>query len=116
MSLLSRFFGTYFDAPYNGEGMASFFSYMSKADFATMKNILSEDSQQIINKRTKKAITINYETLRSSEEVVIANFLYLNKIDYIYENPYPYSFPNSHRAYTPDFTITQRRRIITKRM
>jgi len=100
-------FGTYFDAPYNGEDMASFFSYMSKADFATMKNILSEDSQQIINKRTKKAITINYETLRSSEEVVIANFLYLNKIDYIYENPYPYSFPNSHRAYTPDFTITQ---------
>ena len=100
-------FGTYFDAPYTGEDMASFFSYMSKADFATMKNILSEDSQQIINKRTKKAITINYETLRSSEEVVIANFLYLNKIDYIYENPYPYSFPNSHRAYTPDFTITQ---------
>ena len=100
-------FGTYFDAPYTGEDMASFFSYMSKADFATMKNILSEDSQQIINKRTKKAITINYETLRSSEEVTIANFLYLNKIDYIYENPYPYSFPNSHRAYTPDFTITQ---------
>ena len=100
-------FGTYFDAPYTGEDMASFFSYMSKADFATMKNILSEDSQQIIDKRTKKAITINYETLRSSEEVVIANFLYLNKIDYIYENPYPYSFPNSHRPYTPDFTITQ---------
>lgn len=100
-------FGTCFDAPYNGEDMASFFSYMSNADFATMKNILSEDSQQIINKRTKKAITINYETLRSSEEVIIANFLYLNKIDYIYENPYPYSFPNSHRAYTPDFTINQ---------
>lgn len=100
-------FGTYFDAPYNGEDMASFFSYMSKSDFATMKNILSEDCQQIIDKRTKKAITINYETLRSSEEVVIANFLYLNKIDYLYENPYPYNFPNSHRVYTPDFTITQ---------
>ena len=105
-------FGTYFDAPYTGEDMASFFSYMSKSDFATMKNILSEDSQQIINKRTKKAITINYETLRSSEEVVIANFLYLNKVDYLYENPYPYSFPNSHRAYTPDFTITQNGRTV----
>ena len=31
-------FGTYFDAPYTGEDMASFFSYMSKSDFATMKN------------------------------------------------------------------------------
>ena len=100
-------FGTYFDAPFDGDDLASFFSYMSKSDFATMKNILSEDSQQIINKRTKKAITINYETLRSSEEVAIANFLYLNKIDYLYENPYPYSFSDSHRAYTPDFTITQ---------
>ena len=105
-------FGTYFDAPYTGEDMATFFSYISKSDFATMRNILSEDSQQIISKRTKKAITINYETLRSSEEVLIANFLYLHKIDYLYENPYPYSFPNSHRPYTPDFTITQNGRTI----
>lgn len=105
-------FGTYFDAPFDGQEMASFFSYISKSDFATMRNILSEDSQQIINKRTKKAITINYETLRSSEEVMIANFLYLNKIDYLYENPYPYNFPNSLRPYTPDFTISQNGRTI----
>ena len=105
-------FGTYFDAPFDGKDMASFFSYISKSDFATMKNILSEDSQQIVDRRTKKAITINYETLRSSEEVMIANFLYLNKINYIYENPYPYNFPNSRRPYTPDFTITQGGRTI----
>lgn len=105
-------FGTYFDAPFDGKEMASFFSYISKSDFATMRNILSEDGQQIIDKRTRKAITINYETLRSSEEVVIANFLYLNKIDYLYENPYPYNFPNSLRPYTPDFTINQNGRTI----
>lgn len=105
-------FGTYFDAPFDGKEMASFFSYISKSDFATMRDILSEDSQQIIEKRTKKAITINYETLRSSEEVMIANFLYLNKIDYLYENPYPYNFPNSLRPYTPDFTIIQNGRTI----
>ena len=105
-------FATYFDAPYDGDDLASFFNYMSKADFVTMKSLLSEDSQQIISKRAKKAITINYETLRSSEEVAIANFLYLNKIDYLYENPYPYSFPGSLRPYTPDFTITQNGRTI----
>ena len=109
---LILFFGTYFDAPYTGEDMASFFSYMSKSDFATMKTILSEDSRQIINKRARKAITINYETLRSAEEVAIANFLYLNKIDYLYEKPYPYNFTNSHRVYTPDFTITQNGRTL----
>ena len=48
-------FGTYFDAPFDGKEMASFFSYISKSDFATMRDILSEDSQQIIEKRTKKA-------------------------------------------------------------
>lgn len=105
-------FGSYFDAPFSGDDMISYFSYISQSDFSTIRNILSEDSQQIIHKRAKKAITINYETLRSSEEVRIANFLYLNQIDYIYENPYPYCFPGSHRAYTPDFTITQNGRTI----
>ena len=105
-------FGSYFDAPCDGDDLISFFSYISKSDFSTIKNILSEDSQKIIDKRTRKAITINYETLRSSEEVAIANFLYLNNIDYLYENPYPYSFPGSHRPYTPDFTITQNGRTV----
>lgn len=109
---LILFFGTYFDAPYDGKDLASFFNYVSKADFSTLKKNLSEDGQKIIDKRTKRSITINNETLRSSEEVVIANFLYLNKVDYLYENPYPYSFPRSHRQYTPDFTITQNGRTV----
>ena len=105
-------FGTYFDAPYDGKDLASFFNYVSKSDFTTMKTILSEDRQKIISRRKRKAITINLENLRSSEEVVIANFLYLNKVDYLYENPYPYNFQGSRRPYTPDFTINQNGRTI----
>lgn len=109
---LVMFFGSYFDAPYEGGDLNAFFDYVSKADFTSMRSNMNEYVETITNTRTKKSITINYESLRSSEEVAIANFLYLNKIDYEYEKPYPYSFKLSHRAYTPDFTITQDGRTI----
>lgn len=37
----------------------------------------------------------------------IANFLYLNNIDYRYEKPYQYNILNAHKPYTPDFTLKQ---------
>ncbi|MBR1927605.1 MAG: UvrD-helicase domain-containing protein [Bacteroidales bacterium] len=109
---LILFFGSYFDAPYEGDDLNAFFNYISKADSSTMRSNMNEYVETITNKRTGKAITINYESLRSSQEVQIANFLYLNKIDYEYEKIYPYSFRKSHKPYTPDFTIKQGDRTI----
>ncbi len=109
---LILFFGTYFDAPYEGDDLNAFFNYLSKADFSSMRSNMNEYVEIITNKRTGKSITINYESLRSSEEAMIANFLYLNKIDYEYEKQYPFAFKNSRRAYTPDFTITQNGRTV----
>ena len=104
---LIQFFGSYFEAPYEGEDLNEFFNYVSKSDFTSLRSNVNDYVDTIINVRTGKSITINYEALRSAEEVRIANFLYLNKIDYDYEKRYPYTFRGSHRAYTPDFTITQ---------
>lgn len=109
---LILFFGSYFDAPYEGDDLNAFFNYISKADFSTMRSNMNEYVETITNKRTGKAITINYESLRSAQEVQIANFLYLNKVDYEYEKIYPYSFRKSHKPYTPDFTIRQGERTI----
>ena len=109
---LILFFGSYFDAPYEGDDLNAFFNYISKADFSTMRSNMNEYVETIINKRTGKAITINYESLRSAQEVQIANFLYLNNVDYEYEKIYPYSFRKSHKPYTPDFTIKQGDRTI----
>lgn len=47
--------------------------------------------------------TYGNENVRSKEEQIIANFLYINSIPYVYEQPYPGS--NGH--YKPDFTLTQ---------
>ncbi len=104
---LILFFGSYFDAPYDGDDLNDFFNYIAKADFSTLRGNMSEYTEEIINKRTGKRITIARETLRSTQEVVIANFLYLNNIAYVYEKPYPYNILNSYKPYTPDFTISQ---------
>lgn len=104
---LILFFGSYFDAPYEGNDLNDFFNYISKADFSTIRGNIDEYSEKIINERTGRCQTIARETLRSAQEVLIANFLFLNGIDYTYEKPYPFSIANSYKLYTPDFTITQ---------
>ena len=104
---LILFFGSYFDAPYEGDDLNTFFNYISKADFSTLKGNISEYTEEIINKRAGNRISIAHETLRSAHEVSIANFLFLNNIEYRYEKPYQYNIVRSHKPYTPDFTITQ---------
>lgn len=104
---LILFFGSYFDAPYEGDDLNTFFNYISKADFSTIRGNINEYTEEIIDKRTNKCISIAHEFLRSQQEVQIANFLYLNNIDYVYEKPYPFNILRSHKPYTPDFTITQ---------
>ena len=104
---LILFFGSYFDAPYEDDDLNTFFNYISKADFSTLKGNMSEYTEEIINKRTGNKISIAHETLRSAQEVSIANFLYLNSIDYRYEKPYQFNIIRAHKPYTPDFTLKQ---------
>lgn len=104
---LILFFGSYFEAPYEGNDLNDFFNYISKADFSTLRGNMEEYAEQIIDKRTGKCLTIAYETLRSAQEVRIANFLYMNGIEYTYEKPYPFNIKGSYKPYTPDFTIEQ---------
>lgn len=104
---LILFFGSYFDAPYEGADLNDFFNYIQKSDFSTLKGNMAEYTEEIIDKRAGNRKTILHETLRSNQEVSIANFLYMNGIDYVYEKPYPFNILRSHKPYTPDFTITQ---------
>lgn len=104
---LILFFASYFDAPYEGEDLNVFFNKIAKSNFSTMRSDLNEFKQQIIDVRTKKSVTIQSEVLRSNQEVEIANFLYLNNIDYEYEPLYKYNILFSKKPYTPDFIIWQ---------
>lgn len=104
---LIMFFATYFDAPYEGDDLNGFFNNIAKANYSTMRSDLEEFRQDVIDRRTKKSVTIQNEILRSHQEVEIANFLYLNQIEYDYEPIYPYHITGSYKPYTPDFVIYQ---------
>lgn len=104
---LILFFSSYFDAPYEGDDLNRFFNNVAKANFSTMRSDLDEFRQKVVDIRTKKSVTIQSEVMRSHQEVEIANFLYLNNIDYEYEPLYKYDILLSRKPYTPDFIIRQ---------
>lgn len=104
---LIMFFASYFDAPYEGDDFNAFFNNIAKANYSTMRSDLEDFKCQVIDARTKKSVTIQNEVLRSHQEVEIANFLYLNNIDYDYEPAYPYNIAYARKLYTPDFIICQ---------
>ncbi len=104
---LIMFFASYFEDPYEGSDLNEFFNKIAKANFTTMRSELDEFRREIVDARTKKMVTIQNEVLRSYQEVQIANFLYLNNIEYEYEPIYPYNITFSRKPYTPDFIIKQ---------
>lgn len=104
---LIMFFASYFNAPYEGDDLNTFFNQIAKSNFSTMRSDLEDFKREVIDTRTKKSVTIQNEVLRSHQEVEIANFLYLNNIDYEYEPIYPYNIMYARKPYTPDFVIRQ---------
>lgn len=104
---LIMFFASYFDAPFEGDDLNTFFNQIAKANFSTMRSDLEDFKREVIDTRTKKSVTIQNEVLRSHQEVEIANFLYLNNIEYDYEPIYQYDIVYARKPYTPDFVIKQ---------
>ena len=104
---LILFFASYFDAPYEGDDINHFFNHMANVNYATMRSELDDFKEEIIDRRSRKKVTIQNEIVRSMQEVEVANFLYLNGIDYTYEPVYPYDIRMASKPYTPDFKIVQ---------
>lgn len=109
---LLLFFGSYFDVHYEGDNKETLFNYLFKSDFSTLKSNLNEYKQDYINIKSKKQITLNNEIVSSAQEVIIANFLYMNGIEYEYEPIYPYHIYKARKKYTPDFLIRQGDKVI----
>lgn len=71
-------------------------------DFETLKSkyYANTSGSQRISKN--KLDTFSGERVKSVEELVIANFLFLNGVNYEYEKPYPHG----DHMYRPDFYLT----------
>ena len=105
---LVTFFASYCDAPADEiVDKTALFNKIVLSSFTTLKSELGEYEKEIIPSGDKKYVTIQNEQLRSNEEVQIANFLYLNNIDYEYEPKYKFNIPGANKPYTPDFIIRQ---------
>jgi DNA helicase-4 len=104
------FFGYYFDLPadiMNYENLNQFHLSKAAQDYETIKSGAGEYIKKVSTQRGHNLKTITGEYLRSVQEVQIANFLYLNGLDYEYEPIYPHSINGARKKYTPDFIIWQ---------
>ena len=107
---LVLFLGYYFDLSedvFKFTDLNQYHLYKAAQDFETLRSGLGEYIKKVEQQRTKKTRTISGEYLRSMQEVQIANFLYLNGLDYEYERVYPFGSPSRNKKYTPDFYISQ---------
>jgi DNA helicase-4 len=110
MRILVLFMGYYFDLTedvFKYENLDQYHMFKAAQDYETLKSGLGEYVKKVEQQRSKRVKTITGEYLRSVQEVQIANFLYLNGLDYEYERVYPYDSPSRSKKYTPDFYISQ---------
>lgn len=110
MRNLVLFLGYYFDLSedvFKFDNLNQYHLYKASLDYETLKSGLGEYIHKVEQQRSKRVKTITGEFLRSVQEVQIANFLYLNGLDYEYEKVYPFESPSKNKKYTPDFYITQ---------
>ena len=79
------------------ENHGEYINYLKDNNIKSYKTI-----ERVINGRA----TILRETCKSLEEVKIANFLFLNGVNYKYEEPYQYPTANNvYAQYKPDFYL-----------
>lgn len=99
-----QLFSLYLHTPYDNEedNLGEMFEYEKGFDLETLKSkcISYENPKQELT-------TLNQEKVKSYEELVIANFLFVSGINYEYEKKYKYEIGDKyHRQYKPDFYLT----------
>ena len=110
---LLEFFGYYLNIPKDWskfESLGEYYDHCQKVDLETLKS--KNDQQRYINKElahTKKTLrAIAGEKVKSLEELSIANFLFLNGVEYEYERPYEHNVADKeHSKYKPDFYLKE---------
>lgn len=89
----------YKDKKYENDG--DLYSDLKIEDFTTLKSELNLNAKNSYSYETLKK-----EKVKSYEEYVIANWYFINGIDYVYEEPYAVNLAtNDHRQYKPDFFL-----------
>ncbi len=106
-----EYFAYYIDIPQNMEECSSLgemYEAEKSVDLETLKSKYDQE-KYIHEEKIKKAqdhTTLKNEKVKSLQEVQIANFLFLNGVNYEYEKIYPFESQDPLRkAYRPDFYL-----------
>ena len=83
------------------ENMGDKFKHEKDSNLETLRSLVANNEA---DKTTFKG-----EKVKSLEELRIANFLFINGVEYEYEKPYPkpYDNPDHRRVYKPDFYLPE---------
>lgn len=106
--LLLEFFSYYFYTPVEEndyENLTEYNEELKANKLETLKDQIDgyEKTKELLD---HEKITIKREKVKSFEELSIANFLYLNNINYIYEYEYPKKVSSEkYMQYRPDFYL-----------
>ncbi|AQR93104.1 UvrD-helicase domain-containing protein [Clostridium saccharoperbutylacetonicum] len=108
---LINFFGYYLNIPKDWaefKSLGDCLDYYKNIDFETLKSKCTQyNAKDYVEELKLNKQTIQGETVKSLEEVMIANYLFLNGINYIYEYKYPFESPDKYRKqYRPDFYLS----------
>lgn len=110
--VLTEYFAYYLEIPEdieNYRSLGELYEAEKNVDLETIK--FKYEQQKYIHEnsadKAKALTTLKNEKVKSLEETKIANFLFLNGIDYEYEKLYPYESEDPLRkSYHPDFYLT----------
>jgi DNA helicase-4 len=99
-------FTAYFSIPYKNESefksLGEYYDYQKNCDMKTFKHKVIEKGKN----QGKGLTTLKEETVKSHQELVICNFLTLNGIRYLYEEPYEIkTWTMDKRQYKPDYYL-----------
>ena len=106
---LMTFFAYYLRIPRNitdAKALEKAYEKEKKEEYRTLRSQYQSCLAQRAAAKEKQKRTLNDELVKSLEEVAIANFLFLNGVNYEYERYYPYDTGDTDRKrYQPDFYL-----------
>lgn len=94
---------------FNFDNYEEFINYLKHNEYSTLKSLTLNPRKEIIQNQKKE--TLKSEFVKSAEECKIANFLFNNGVEYVYEEDFKYNDELDHnndfkkKRYRPDFTI-----------
>lgn len=101
------FFASYLQVPIAEENISLLLNELNRDNYTTLRSDIADILDEYNQKQERNHYTIKNEKVRSIEECQIANFLFINGIDYEYEPVYQYGFDDTIKPYCPDFLIKQ---------